>query len=107
MGKNYIDNLSEEVKKGHLEKARQGEYPSKAPLGYRNNTLTNLVEVDAEKAPFIIRLFERAATRQYSLLQLRRQLLEEGLQYATQKTKLSKSHIQWILVNPFYTGSFL
>lgn len=28
MAKNYIDNLSEEVRKGHAEKAEQGEYPS-------------------------------------------------------------------------------
>jgi len=35
MAKNYIDNLSEEVKKGMLEKAEQGQYPSRAPLGYR------------------------------------------------------------------------
>lgn len=28
MAKNYIDNLSEEVKKGMLQKASQGEYPS-------------------------------------------------------------------------------
>lgn len=38
MAKNYIDNLSEEVKKGHLEKAQQGQLPSLAPIGYRNNT---------------------------------------------------------------------
>jgi site-specific DNA recombinase len=36
MAKNYIDNLSEETKKGMLEKAEQGVYPSAAPLGYRN-----------------------------------------------------------------------
>src|SRR5262245_37355503 len=28
MAKNFIDNLSEEVKKGHLEKAQQGQLPS-------------------------------------------------------------------------------
>jgi len=36
MAKNYIDNLSEETKKGMLEKAEQAIYPSFAPLGYRN-----------------------------------------------------------------------
>ena len=30
MAKNYVDNLSEEVKKGHCEKAEQGYCPSKA-----------------------------------------------------------------------------
>ena len=36
MAKNYIDNLSEETRKGMLEKAEQGIWPTKAPLGYRN-----------------------------------------------------------------------
>ena len=36
MAKNYIDNLSEETKKGMLEKAEQGIFPSYAPLGYIN-----------------------------------------------------------------------
>ena len=38
MAKNYIDNLSEEARKGMQEKAEQGIWPSKAPLGYRNVT---------------------------------------------------------------------
>ena len=33
MSKNYIDNLSEEVTKGMVEKAEQGMWPSYAPLG--------------------------------------------------------------------------
>jgi len=36
MAKNFIDNLSEETRKGMLEKARSGLYPSCAPVGYRN-----------------------------------------------------------------------
>ena len=36
MAKNYIDNLSEETRKGMLEKAEQGIWPSYAPLGYCN-----------------------------------------------------------------------
>ena len=36
MAKNYIDNLSEEIRKGMREKAREGMWPSFAPLGYRN-----------------------------------------------------------------------
>src|SRR5512132_2068009 len=36
MAKNYIDNLSEEARKGQQEKAEQGIWPTKTPLGYRN-----------------------------------------------------------------------
>jgi DNA invertase Pin-like site-specific DNA recombinase len=38
MAKNYIDNLSEEARKGMQEKAEQGIWPTVAPLGYRNRT---------------------------------------------------------------------
>jgi DNA invertase Pin-like site-specific DNA recombinase len=38
MAKNYIDNLSEEARKGMQEKAEQGIWPTKTPLGYRNIT---------------------------------------------------------------------
>ena len=37
MAKNYIDNLSEEIRKGMNEKVNQGYYPSLAPLGYYNS----------------------------------------------------------------------
>ncbi len=37
MAKNYIDNLSEEIRKGINEKVNQGYYPSYAPLGYYNS----------------------------------------------------------------------
>src|SRR6266852_774616 len=81
MAKNYIDNLSEEVKKGHLEKAQQGEYPAKAPLGYRNNTQTGLVEVEPGKAPFVVRMFELAAQGHYSCKHIRDHMVNEGLAY--------------------------
>jgi site-specific DNA recombinase len=106
MAKNYIDNLSEEVKKGHLEKAQQGEYPAKAPMGYRNNTQTNLVEVDPDKARFVIRMFELAATGLHSLPTIRQKIMQDGLEYHSPKVRLSKSHVKRMLENPFYTGTF-
>src|SRR3546814_7207396 len=33
MAKNYVDNLSEEARKGMLDKTKQGIYPSQDPLG--------------------------------------------------------------------------
>src|SRR3546814_3191700 len=36
MAKNYVDNLSEEARKGMLAKAKQGIWPYQAPLGYLN-----------------------------------------------------------------------
>ena len=70
MAKNYIDNLSEETKKGMLEKAEQGIYPTVAPLGYRNivgRDGKKTIEPDPDTAPLVIRLFEWYASGNYSL----------------------------------------
>jgi DNA invertase Pin-like site-specific DNA recombinase len=37
MAKNYIDNLAEEARKEMQEKAEQGIWPTKTPLGYRKS----------------------------------------------------------------------
>ena len=45
MAKNYIDNLSEEVRKGMREKAEQGHWPTVAHVGYVNNSETHRIDV--------------------------------------------------------------
>src|SRR5438046_4679396 len=75
MAKNYIDNLSEETRKGMLEKAEQGLWPSFAPLGYLNVTREDgkrAIEPDPEKAPAVVRIFERYATGNHSCRELGR-----------------------------------
>ena len=56
MAKNYIDNLSEEARKGMQEKAEQGIWPTKRPLGYRNVTGPDgkkIIAPDPSLAPII------------------------------------------------------
>src|SRR5215471_1707315 len=67
MAKNYVDNLSEETKKGMLEKARQGIYPSFAPLGYLNVVCDGKrhIQPDTASCNFIQEIFEWYATGQY------------------------------------------
>ena len=67
MARNYIENLREEVRKGMREKAEQGVYPSRPPIGYRNNKLERSIEIDPERAPIACRMFELYATGQHSL----------------------------------------
>ena len=66
MAKNYIDNLGEEVRKGMIEKARQGHWPTVAPVGYVNNLVSHRIEPDRERAPIIVKLFEWYASGEYS-----------------------------------------
>ncbi len=105
MAKNYIDNLSEETKKGMREKAEQGLYPSFAPIGYRNNRETQRIDLDPETAPLVKKLFEWYSTGNYSLLQVKNMAHEEGLTYRSGK-KISKSTVEKILKNPVYRGDF-
>jgi site-specific DNA recombinase len=108
MAKNYVDNLSEEVKKGMLEKANQGIYPSTAPYGYKNVAINGkrIIEVDTETAPFVKKMFELYATGSYSLLKLRKKMLADGLVYKNGKN-FTKRAVEVILKNSFYTGVFV
>jgi site-specific DNA recombinase len=58
MAKNYIDNLSEEMKKGMREKGQQGHWPTVAHVGYLNNRETKRIEIDPVRGPLVAKLFE-------------------------------------------------
>jgi len=108
MAKNYIDNLSEESRKGMLEKAEQGIYPAYAPLGYRNVVVNDkkCIEPDPEYASFIIKVYEWYATGNYSLLQITRKARADGFVFRRTKNPIAKSTIHKILTNPIYYGKF-
>jgi DNA invertase Pin-like site-specific DNA recombinase len=56
MAKNYVDNLSEEARKGMQEKPEQGIWPSLAPLGYQNVRRPegkSIIEVDGKLGPIV------------------------------------------------------
>ena len=100
MARNYIDNLREEVSKGMREKAEQGIYPSRPPIGYRNNKQEHTIEVDPDKAPVAKRMFELYASGRHSLSSLRQALLSEF------GVRMAKSYLDRLLKNPFYMGQF-
>src|SRR5712692_5911463 len=101
IARNYIDNLREEVRKGMREKAEQGIYPSRPPLGYRNNKLDHTIEIDPENTPIARRMFELYATGKYSLASLRKTIQTEF------GKKLQKGYLHKLLRNPFYNGFFV
>jgi len=108
MAKNFIDNLSEETRKGQKEKAAQGLWPSYAPLGYTNVTGPDgrrIIELDPVRAPLVTRLFERYATGHYSLKALTALADDDGLR-SRKGRRLSKATIHHILSTRTYTGDF-
>jgi DNA invertase Pin-like site-specific DNA recombinase len=101
LSRNYIENLREEVKKGMREKAEQGIYPGRAPLGYRNNRADRTIDVHPENAAIVQKIFELYASGQYSLSQLKKTLrMETG-------KSISRAYLHTIITNPFYVGNFI
>lgn len=105
LAKNYIDNLSEEIRKGMREKALQGIYPSHAPLGYMNapDGARKKIVPDPDRAPLVAKLFESFAMGRMSLKEATRLARNIGL-----KTKkgnpVQKSSIATILRSEVYIG---
>jgi len=83
--KYYIDNLSENIKRGHRQKLRKGIWPSFAPL--------------------VRKAFELYATGEYPLKALAKVLEQAGLR-SYKGNVLSVSCVQRLLQNPIYYGVF-
>jgi site-specific DNA recombinase len=103
MAKNYVDNLSEEVKKGLREKAERGHWPAVAPVGYVNNRVTHRIEVDSVRGPLVARVFDLYATGDYSLKAITRLAYEMGLSHPRADRRMTKSEIHRMLQRLVYT----
>ena len=109
MAKNYIDNLSEEARKGMLEKAEQGIWPTKCPLGYRNVPGPDgkkIIAPDVDTAPIVTQIFEWYATGRLSLKDATRQAQAAGLKYRRTSSLVPVSTVHTILRNRLYMGEF-
>jgi site-specific DNA recombinase len=106
LAKNYIDNLSEETRKGMLEKAEQGLFPSFAPLGYVNDRESSGIVVDFERAHRIRKIFEVYAEGRMSLRDLTALAYREGLR-SRKGGRVQKSAIAKMLENRVYVGDFV
>ncbi len=110
----YSKNLSEEAKKGLHEKARRGETPSYAPLGYINSTKRlegheiKTIELDPDRADLITWAFEAYATNEWSISELTDELAHRGLKSRTTRKlagkPLGRSGVHRLLSNPYYMG---
>ena len=105
--KYYIDNLSENVKRGLRQKLRRGEWPGQAPIGYVNNLRTHTIEINKEKAPLVRKLFKAYASDKYTLKDLANLSLSLKLVSQRKRKGLSVAVIQRMLENKFYIGLFI
>ena len=100
--KYYVDNLGENIKRGHRNKVKDGIWPQMAPLGYINEKGKGIAP-HPEKSTLIRQAFEAYATGNFTLRQLRDKFNALGLCGKSDK-ELSVSNYQNMLKNPIYTG---
>jgi len=109
MAKNYIDNLSEEVRKGLHTKAAQGLYPSFAPLGYMNMTSPSGKQIIVPClvfGPMITKLYQWFASAEYSLKELAQKAYAEGFRFRVSRNKVPVTTLHKILRKRIYIGDF-
>jgi site-specific DNA recombinase len=108
MARNYVNNLSDEVKKGMREKAAQGLWPTVAPIGYINDRSTRTIKPDPDRAGLIKQVFDWYGSGTMSLKQVGHNAASAGLTHPKAGTRpLTKSEIHRMLRNPLYAGTFI
>lgn len=110
--KYYVDNLSENVKRGNRAKVELGWRPGQPPLGYRNCKDTKTIIRDPDTYSIVERLLTTATLGAYSVKHLWLMARDEwGLRTPVTRRRggspITLGAFYKILGNPFYTGNFL
>ena len=105
MAENYVLSLSDNTKRGLNQKIKNGELPTKAPIGYKNVTLNGkkTIIVDPVAAPLVQKFFQDYSTGDYSLDQASRDFKKAGL-ISCRGVPFNAASMQRTLTNPFYYG---
>ena len=101
--KYYVDNLSENVKRGNRQKLRNGVWPSKAPYGYLNNPKTRGIDVDEEKSKVVKKAFQLFADGNISFTGISQFLFKFGIKREGEKP-VKVGQVKNMLANKFYIG---
>lgn len=114
MAEFYSANLAAEVKKGLSQKAKQGGWPSRAPVGYRNVRESGeygrgvaKVVLDPKRAMLMKEAFRLYATGDYSIAELASAMAGKGLTNPYSKrpgATMGVATLAQVLANPFYIG---
>jgi DNA invertase Pin-like site-specific DNA recombinase len=109
LAKQYLNRLSDDVKRTNELKIQNQEWITKAPIGYigvygENGKRENIIP-DPLKSQYIVKMFEMYATGSSSTKAIKNEMEKLGLK-SNCKTPipLQKSKIHSILKDPFYYG---
>ncbi len=111
----YSRNLATESRKGMLQKAKGGGTVNAAPFGYINaRTRTpegrevRMVELDADRAPWVPWIFQHYATGEWTVAMIRDELSKHHVTTLPRPSRpsspIANSHIHGILKNRYYVG---
>lgn len=109
MAQKYVDDLSQNVKRGNRMKLENGGLPGLAPQGYINDLVNHTVVPDPERFHLVQRMWNLMLTGSYTVAQIAR-IANEDWGYRTRKLKrigggrLHMSCLYKIFSNPFYYG---
>jgi DNA invertase Pin-like site-specific DNA recombinase len=110
--KYYVDNLSENVKRGQRTKIKNGWRPGRAPIGYKHCSDTNTLVPDGIHFRTVKQLFGWILAGETCVSALYRRLRDEcGYLTPVHKNSggraLSRTQVDRMLANPFYAGYIL
>lgn len=100
MAEYYSLNLSDEVKKGMVEKANRGEYQTKAPFGYKMIDKKLIVDSGPSK---IVKMIYNDYLNGISFKGIAKKLNNMGIK-TSNNNKWEVRTIEYILRNPVYKG---
>lgn len=101
LAKQYLNRLKEDAKNSALYKLRNGEWPLKAPFGYKNITQEDKkkwIISEPFQAKVVEKIYEWYSTGSFSMNEIRDKVKEIF------DLKFSKGYIDFILKNKFYCG---
>jgi len=104
LAKYYSDAISDNVKRVYEQKLRLGQWPHKAPFGYKNITLRDGkkdIVFDEFRSEIAKKIFEWYASGAYSILTISQKLKKDY------NISLNKGYVALLLENPFYCGTMV
>ncbi len=104
--KYYVDNLSENVKRGLHFKAKRGEWPGFAPFGYKNDRNTRTLVLEPNETKLVKIIFRDFASGKFNTMkEIRDHLFRCGVKLKDGRP-LHYNQIRKMLTRNFYYGVF-
>ena len=108
MAKKYVDDLSDNIKRGNRAKLEKGWFPGLPPLGYLNEPKERTIVTDLERFPLIRKMWDMLLEGMLPSKILKIATDEWGFRTRVYKKiggkPLSLSSLYTIFGNPFYYG---